>query len=63
MSAVLATRQCLSRFQAVKFDSNSLLYYVVMGEGEQPLQQPVGAIYDVDQCHQYLLDGLFNFEN
>ncbi|GAB3662413.1 cytochrome c biogenesis protein CcdA [Echinicola sediminis] len=52
-----------SDFQAVNFNSNSQPYYVVMGEGEQPLQKPVGAIYDVDQYHQYLLEGLHNFEN
>ncbi|UZD21134.1 protein-disulfide reductase DsbD family protein [Algoriphagus halophytocola] len=47
-----------SDFQAANFNSNSQPFYVVLGEEEQPLIKPVGAVYDVDKYHQYLLEGV-----
>ncbi|MBD8487744.1 thioredoxin family protein [Echinicola sp. CAU 1574] len=52
-----------SDFQAANFNSNSQPYYVVLGEEEQPLIKPVGAIYDVEKYHQYLLDGVNVFRH
>lgn len=50
-----------SDFQAANFNSNSQPYYVVLGGEDTPLIKPVGAIYDVDKYHNYLLEGLKSF--
>ncbi|OIQ38402.1 MAG: thiol:disulfide interchange protein [Bacteroidetes bacterium MedPE-SWsnd-G1] len=51
-----------SELQALKYETNSQPYYVLMGHDEKSLNEPVAYTPDVDEYYAWLKDGVSKFK-
>ncbi|MCB0383565.1 MAG: thioredoxin family protein [Psychroserpens sp.] len=52
-----------SELQTIKYKTNTQPFYVLMNHDEENLIEPVGYTPDADKYHQWLSEGIGNFEN
>ncbi|WCO00905.1 protein-disulfide reductase DsbD family protein [Psychroserpens ponticola] len=52
-----------SELQTIRYKTNTQPFYVLMGHNEENLIDPVGYTPNAEEYHEWLSDGISNFEN